>query len=757
MAATSDTFHLLDPAVQRWIYEQGWTELRDAQERAAAPILDGSLDVIIASATASGKTEAAFLPICSRLLSRENSGACVLYVSPLKALINDQTDRMERLCESLEIPVHPWHGDISQSRKREFLKQPNGILLITPESLEAIFVNRGPSVAALFSKLLYVIVDELHSFIGTERGQQLQSLLRRVEYAIGRRVPRIALSATLGDMTIAAGFLRPHGSDKVQTIVSGATGQELKLLVRGYRITALVDHNVQEKAPEDEAAEEPENDGSVRAVAADLLNTLRGSKNLVFANSRSNVEKYADLLGRMCETERVPNEFWAHHGNLSKEIREEAEAALKDSTRPATAICTSTLELGIDIGRVKSIAQIGTPNAVASLRQRLGRSGRRGEPAVLRTYIRESEIDANSSIGDLLRVELVQTIAMVNLLLARWCEPSGTARLHLSTLVQQLLSLIAQFGGVTAKRAWSILSDVFSADQSTFVQVLRCLGNRRIIRQEPDGTLLLDEAGERIVNHYSFYAAFASAEEYRIVASGKTLGTLPVDRPLEENSALIFAGRRWRIVAVDEHRKVIEVRPTPGGRVPAFSGNRGDVHDRIRQEMRAVYLGTTTPPYLDATARDLLIEARTHFSQYGLEYRSIVPTGAETVVFTWMGDGANDTLAVWLNYIGHVAQNEGANVRVFAAEPDTMAALRRIASDPIPDPIALAAPVKNKLSEKYDWMLDEPLMNAEYASRKLDVNGTRALVQTLLNLERHGTTPAGTRRTIDIAPPKSID
>ncbi|MGA9623749.1 MAG: DEAD/DEAH box helicase, partial [Bryobacteraceae bacterium] len=237
MAAASDTFHLLDPAVQRWIYEQGWTELRDAQEKAAAPILGGSLDVIIAAATASGKTEAAFLPICSRLLSPENSGGCVLYVSPLKALINDQSDRMERLCENLKIPVHPWHGDISQGRKREFLKQPSGILLITPESLEAIFVNRGPSVASLFSKLLYVIVDELHSFIGTERGQQLQSLLRRVEHAIGRRVPRIALSATLGDMTIAASFLRPHGSDKVQIVVSGATGQELKLLVRGYRIT----------------------------------------------------------------------------------------------------------------------------------------------------------------------------------------------------------------------------------------------------------------------------------------------------------------------------------------------------------------------------------------------------------------------------------------------------------------------------------------------------------------------------------------
>jgi ATP-dependent Lhr-like helicase len=734
MTAASDTFHLLHPSVQRWIYEQGWTELRDAQEKAAGPILDGSLDVIIAAATAAGKTEAAFLPICSRLLSTENSGACILYVSPLKALINDQSDRMERLCEDLEIPVHPWHGDISQGRKREFLKQPSGILLITPESLEAVFVNRGSSVPALFSKLLYVVIDELHSFIGTERGQQLQSLLRRLEYGIQRWVPRIALSATLGDMTTAAGFLRPGTGEKVHVIVSSAAGQELKLLVRGYRIAAPADHGFEEdKTAEKESAEEEECDGSVRAVAADLLKSLRGSKNLVFANSRSNVEKYADLLTRMCEAERLPNEFWAHHGSLSKEIREDAEAALKDRSRPATAICTSTLELGIDVGSVKSIGQIGTPNSVASLRQRLGRSGRRGESAVLRIYIRESEITADLTIEDLLRVELVQTIAMVNLLLARWCEPSAAGYLHLSALIQQLLSLIAQFGGTTAKHAWSVLSPAFVVDSSAFVQVLRDLGAKRIIRQEADGTLLLDEAGERIVNHYSFYAAFATAEEYRIVAGSKTLGTLPIDRPLEEDSSIIFAGRRWRVVSVDEQRKVIDVRPSPGGRVPVFSGERGDVHDKIRQEMRAVYMANTMPPYLDATARGLLIEGRRSFSEYGLEARKIVPSGAETIIFTWMGDRVNDTLAVWFRHQGHIAVNEGASVRVFAGEPETMDALRRMASDPIPDAVVLAARIQNKQSDKYHGLLGEPLLNAEYASRKLDVNGTSALVEALLS------------------------
>ena len=598
--------------------------------------------------------------------------------------------------------------------------------MITPESLESLFVNRGTSVAGLFSGLLYIVVDELHSFIGTERGQQLQSQLRRLEDAVGRQIPRIALSATLGDMLLAASFLRPPGGDKVHVIESAAPGRGYRLLVRGYRITGLTDRD------REEDEEEPENDGSARAVASDLMKTLRGSKNLVFANSRSQVEKYADLLGRICETERLPNEFWAHHGNLSKEIREDAEAALKDPSRPATAICTSTLELGIDIGTVKSIAQIGTPNSVASLRQRLGRSGRRGEPAILRTYIQESEIDSKSSMEDLLRTELVQTIAMVNLLLARWCEPSGAGRLHLSTLIQQVLSVIAQFGGITPRRAWSILSDVFTADQGTFLQVLRTLGTRKVIRQEADGTLLLDEAGERIVGHYSFYSAFTTPEEYRIVAAGKTLGTLPIDRPLQENSALIFAGRRWRVVGIDEQRKVIEVRPSPGGRVPEFNGGRGDVHDRVRQEMRAVLGGKDIPSYLDATARELLGEARTHFSHYGLEYRNIVPNGSETVVFTWRGDRVNDTLAVWFKHLGQIAQNSGAAVRVFACESDTVVALQRMVSDPPPEAAVLADCVRNKLSEKYDWLLDEPLMNAEYASRKLDVSGAHELVKTLV-------------------------
>ena len=214
------------------------------------------------------------------------------------------------------------------------------------------------------------------------------------------------------------------------------------------------------------------------------------------------------------------------------------------------------------------------------------------------------------------------------------------------------------------------------------------------------------------------------------MSGSKTLGTLPIDRPLEENSAIIFAGRRWRVVSIDERRKVIEVRPAPGGRAPAFSGERGEVHDRVRQEMRAVYCAETVPPYLDSTACSLLSEARLHFTQYSLATRSLIGCGAETVFFTWMGDRITDTVRLLLAHAGLIGQAEGPCIRVFAPEADTRAALKMIASEPPPDPLLVAAEVKNKWSEKYDWALDQPLLNAEFASRKIDVLGAHTLVRS---------------------------
>jgi ATP-dependent helicase Lhr and Lhr-like helicase len=732
----SEAFERLHPDVRRWIWQRGWRELRDAQEAAITPILAGDVDVLISAATASGKTEAAFLPICSVLtgIPAAGPGIGVVYVSPLKALINDQWSRLEELCELLEIPVHRWHGDVAGARKQRVLNDPRGVLLITPESLEALFALRGTKIRGLFGTLRYVVIDELHSFIGTERGAQLQSLLHRLELAVRRRVPRVGLSATLGDMADAAEYLRPRHGAQVSLITSTADTQELRLQLRGYV------HADPGPTPPDATGREDAVTDADAAIAQHLFDHLRGTDNLVFAGSRSKVEKLTDRLTRRSEQARVPNEFVPHHGNLSKEIREHVEARLKDRSLPVTAICTSTLEMGIDIGTVTSVAQIGAPPSVAALRQRLGRSGRRGEPAMLRIYVREPEITADTSPQDQLRAQLVQTIATVDLLLDRWYEPPSTSGLHLSTLTQQILSLIAQHGGATPREAYRTLcgqGPFHHIDQETFRALLRAHGSADLLRQGADGVLLHGEKGEQLVNHYSFFAAFASPAEYRLVAEGRTLGSIAPSSPLIPGGLLIFAGQRWKIRKVDTSAKLIELTPSTGGRPPEFTGGGPDVHDRIRAHMRMTYQRTEIPIYLDPLAQRLLGEARDNYRRFGLAENPIVGWGDDTLVFPFRGDTVMSALALAIQRHGIDCEQNGLALQLADTNPEQAAdVLRHLAATPPPEPRTLAALVPEKELDKYDELLDDELLTTAYAARKLDVAGAWASLAELLSPAR---------------------
>lgn len=725
----STAFYLLDEKIRGWVWRQGWNELRDAQEAAIPLILGNDKDIIIASATASGKTEATFLPICTKLLDIQFQNRSVLYISPLKALINDQFSRMEQLCRKLDIRVHPWHGDVSKSKKDKFIKNPTGILLITPESLEALFVNHGHEVPRIFEQLIYVVVDELHSFIGSERGRQLQSLLHRLEFAIRRNLPRIGLSATLGDMQLAADFLRPGSSDNVELIVSKVTGQDLKLLLKGYLEKSPF------LAPESENQVSNEISGSTLEIIDSLYRILRGTSNLIFANSRSRVELFSNELMQKCEEQLVPNEFWPHHGNLSKELREDVETAIKDKTRPVNIICTSTLELGIDIGSVNSIAQIGVPPSVASMRQRLGRSGRRGEPATFRIFIKEDEVTERTPPSDALRASLVQAIAMVRLLIKKWYEPPPINGLHLSTLVQQVLSLIAQYGGITAAQAWNILcknGPFGQINQSTFINILHGLGSSRLIAQASDGLLLHGPIGERIVNHHTFYAAFMTPEEYRLVSGERTLGTLPIDRPLTKDSLLIFGERRWVILNIDSQKKIIELQPASGGIPPKFGGSLGLVHDKIRQEMLEVYQSAEIPIFLDALAKELLIESRENFHSYLLDKQKIIVQGSTIFLFTWMGDRVNDTIVALLQTKEFKALNEGIAIAIFNTSLEQIkSCLNNFIDKGFPDTLELAKSVKNKASEKYDLFLTDDLLSLNYAVNRFDAEGALKTIRAL--------------------------
>jgi ATP-dependent Lhr-like helicase len=726
----SRAYELYHPAVQQWIYERGWDRLRDAQERAAQVITDGDRDLIIASATASGKTEAALLPVCS-VIAREyeraaHAGVAVLHVSPLKALINDQYDRLADLGERLELPVYRWHGDAPAAGKARVLRAPAGILLITPESLEALFVRHGDRVGRIFAGLRYVIIDELHAFLGSDRGAQLQSLLHRVELAAHRRVPRIALSATLSDFAAAADFLRPGGAAEVAMVASAEPGSEVRLQIRGY---------VDPATPPP-----PDREPADRAAIADhIFRTLRGGDNLVFANSRAAVEVYADMLTQRARAAGERAEFLAHHGSLSKEIREHVEERLKEPDAAVTAVCTSTLELGIDIGSVDSIAQIGAPPTVAGLRQRLGRSGRRpGRPAVLRLYVAEQRLTASIGPADALRAELFQSVAMIELLLSAWYEPPDTTGLHLSTLIQQILSITAQHGGAHAGELFDVLcrtGPFRRAGREVFTALLRDLGRHDLLQQHGDGLLMPGAAGDRLLNHYSFYASFRTSQDYRLVADGYTLGSLPVERPILPGALLIFSGARWRVLSVDTAQRVIELTAAEAGRPPTFPGTGGEIADEVRRTMRRLYRSSEVPRYLDPTAQTLLAEGRATFHAYGHAGRRIFAWGPQTVLFPWRGDRIMNTLAVALGSHGLAVGHDGLALTIGNCSPAGLRTLvEELAAGPPPDPVSLARTVRTKVRDKYDRYLSDDLLDLAYAARALDVPGAWASLAELAAL-----------------------
>ena len=731
----ADVFQRLDPGVQRWVYRQGWTDLRDIQKKAIEPVLSGNSDLVISASTAAGKTEAAFLPACSAIVG-EKDGFGILYLSPLKALINDQYRRLEDICDMLDMKVTPWHGDSSQSKKKNARRYPEGILLITPESLESRLVLDPGWVRASFESLKYIIIDEYHCFVGSERGTHLQSLMHRLETLLGRQrspIPRIALSATLGDMGGVMGFLRPN-SDFPSLLITGSGSLDPKLQVQGY-ISRILD----EPGDEDpEESSEMSQSADVQ-VARDLYKILRGDSHLVFANTRRGTEKFAALLSDLCRENSVPNEFFPHHGSLSKELREELESRLQKGKLPTTAVCTMTLELGIDIGKIKSVAQVTAPNSVSSLRQRLGRSGRRGEPAILNMFITEKELAGTSGVVDKLRLELLQSIAIIHLLLKeKWYEPPDPGLFHFSTLLHQVLAVTAQWGGVRADQLWSVLckSGTFgNITAGQFDTLLRDMGEKRLIKQISGGELVLGDEGEKIVDHYSFYAVFKTPQEYRIVIEeeGKTLGTIPIDSFILPEQHIIFAGRRWEVRDVDAGKRVVYVVPTKGGNPPKFGGDGMSVHDHVRQEMLRIYMegdyriesGGERREFMDRTAKRLFSEGLRSFRDMGLANNRVIGLGKDVCLIPWMGDKIVNTLSVLLVMGGYNADKFAGVVEIESAKSsDVSGYLKSFNEDSKPTNAELAKLVNNKQTEKYDHLLPEELLNEDYGARAFDIDGT---------------------------------
>ncbi len=724
-------FDLLARPIQQILWDLKWTKLRPIQVTAIQEIQSTDRDVIITARTAAGKTEAAFLPILSQLHASPPTSVGAIYVGPLKALINDQFQRLDRLCERAVIAVHRWHGDVDQSRKARLLANPSGVLLITPESLESLFVNRSSAIPRLFRQLRFVVIDEVHSLLGCERGTQLRNLLFRLQDRIGHDFRIVALSATIGEHVEAyAHWMRPDDTGRVAHLSDPGERKRVQFGIRAYhRDETPVDSDMATQEAAEKDQETPE------ALVDEIAKSFCGRKNLIFCNRREDVEWLADRLNEHCLAHGRPPEFLVHHGALSREIREFTEQQMRES-RPATTICSSTLELGIDIGNVAAVGQLGPPWSVNSQVQRLGRSGRRDdEPHVMQVMLVERPLAASDKMVDRMYPRLLHAIAVTELMKQKWVEPPRVMEFDFSTLVQQILSVLAESGGCRANRMFQLLAreGAFrSIDQHTFANLLRSLGRRELLEQTPEGDLILAPAGERIVHDRDFYSAFATDIELSVTFDGRPIGMLPAMFISNLGDHVILAARRWQVLAIDERRREIQVRPARGRKPPRFTGRGGEIHPRVRQEMLEVLTSDQEYAYLNPVAAKLLDDAREVARQVGLLKSPVVALGPSSCLwFTWTGTRIQETLCLAAKQAGLEAADEDVAIEFKHTPGEVCERLRSLCSEPL-DAVQLARAAPLTTRRKFDEYVDEELLTHGFASDGLDAPGAERAMAGLL-------------------------
>lgn len=498
------SFDLLAEPIRRYVRDQRWESLRPIQAAAIQHILATDDNYILASRTASGKTEAAFLPILSKVNFRQ-PGVRVLYISPLIALINDQFHRIEQLCKYLDVKVTKWHGEASRTEKKKLVQQPEGIVLITPESLEAMFVNAPYSVPALFAQLQYVVIDEIHSFLGTDRGIHLKSLLSRLEaVTTARGFAIVGLSATIGDYAEAKRF----------------TGHEERTKVLLDRASKDMLTSFRYFSAEDDGSDLP------LALLKDLYKQTSTSKVLIFPNSRGLAEVIAVKLRQIADRVGGHDKYFSHHSSVDKEVREYVEHFAKHNQRqPFCIACTSTLELGIDIGSVDKVVQVDAAHSIASLIQRVGRSGRReGEQSHLLLYATKPW-------------SLLQSLACWLLYGEGFVEPLRTATRPYDLLLHQALSIVKQLSGCTENelvarlRANAAFSTIQAEDIAEILAELQRINWLERIGPE----LIIGVEGEYTVNSRDFYSVFKTEPTFKVQHAGKTIGEIPLTPQVREN------------------------------------------------------------------------------------------------------------------------------------------------------------------------------------------------------------------------------
>ena len=594
----------------------GWSSLRPVQDAAGAALLDGDNAVVLAP-TAGGKTEAAMFPVLSAMVSDPPLGVGALYIAPIKALLNNQADRLGNYTEMVGLRRFVWHGDTPSNERKRFLKEPAELLMTTPESLEVMLISKSVDAARLFADVRVVIIDEIHAVAGTDRGAHLMSVLERIARLSRHDLQRVGLSATVGNPAA------------ILTWLQGTSARPSRIVdppkVPGRR-QLLVLHR-------------PE----MAQLALDAARIAGGGKSLLFCQSRAVTETVSEQM------RRAGTAVFVHHSAVSREERALAEDRFAHGT-DACIVCTSTLELGIDVGDLDRVLQAEAPDTVSSFLQRMGRTGRRAGQAANTTFLCESE------------QAVLQAIALIELARAGWVENVDVQDRCWPVLIHQILAMSLASDGVPIEVAWAHLSRV-----PDFSGITRSEYDRLISWMFADGGLI--NVGGRIVlgpkaekrfgrrNFMELYAVFSSPQTYTVqTMAGQPLGTLSqgfVDRLVEGVSSFLLAGRAWLTVQLRHDERIVRVEPGPQGRQPSWGGFLPQfLGFEVCQKILGILCSEDTYAYLHADAAAVLAGRREAFEGVLTERGGIEIVDGEVRWWTFAGGRINATLRHALEAVG---------------------------------------------------------------------------------------------------------
>ncbi|MFF0887818.1 DEAD/DEAH box helicase [Streptomyces sp. NPDC003456] len=604
-----------------------WPDLRPLQEEAITPLSEGA-DAVLIAPTAGGKTEAACFPLLSRMAKETWDGTSVLYVCPLKALLNNLLPRLETYTSWLGRAAALWHGDVTHSRRKRILRERPDVLLTTPESLEAMLVSTKVDHRAFFSGLRAIVVDEVHAFAGDDRGWHLLAVLERLERVAGRPVQRVGLSATVGN------------PEELLAWLQGAKS--------GQRAARVVAPHLRESAPKLPPPGEIQLDyvGSLANAATVIAALHRGEKRLVFCESRKQVEE----LGAALRVKGVTT--FLSHASLSADERRRAEEAFAEA-RDCVIVSTSTLELGIDVGDLDRVIQIDAPSTVASFLQRLGRTGRR--PGSSRNCLFLTTDDAG----------LLSASALLLLWSRGWVEavvPPPEPR-HIAA--QQVLALCLQEHRV-GDRLWQQWWGGLGPFGPSAEPIVRHLVEQGYLDRDGELLFIGPEAEQRFgYRHFmDLTAVFTAAPEFTVLSGRTEIGTTDPALLTDEvvgPRRLLLAGRSWQVTYIDWSRRRCFVEPVESGGRARWGGiglARTSSYELTRAA-RDILLGSTPPVRLTRRAESTLARVRDENAEVVYRNGTVITRGGhDTNVrwWTWAGYRANATLAATLSTISDPLQ-----------------------------------------------------------------------------------------------------